>query len=254
MKKLVLRQTLILLQILERRPTSSQQLGLPDKSIQIAQSIDIFILLCLTIDMQKIRPVGQALQLREELDIITFSPQITGVSISRKQSKIEHTDRKHHIRVEGRDNIRDLAQWLSNLVDPTEGIEHPTTASFTDYTIDRHTAAACIAISPPEDMKSSSLGFYVHKPEILPSRPGKELNGDPIDKGHNLDLEAFAYPFGYPADQQPVLLAKLAYDEMLLSRDGGYMRHTEVPTAQAIQLGQWMINGLQTVQPKSIWG
>lgn len=206
--------------------------------------------------MQRIRETSQGLQLTEGLDIVTFSDHGTGVHISRKGSELQDQHLAQHIIIDGRDNIADFGLWMSMREDdPEEDLE---ISAFTEYTASPFVLAACVSVEPlvftdendPEGTKRE-LTRLVEVAEVL-SKVLFELLGDNVEPKHELDVQAFATPFGFPPHHKPLLLAKLTYDQLILSRE--LYSHQNIPTSRAVELGRWVTGARELVKKKSIFG
>jgi hypothetical protein len=209
--------------------------------------------------MQRIRRTDRGLQLTQGAEILTFAPDRdeTGIHAHLRASALDLDGGKsRQFLVEGRDNIRDLGEWFAALDSSTS-----RTSSFNDYTISAYETVSAVSVRRPEPLNQedrSELGREIHEATVLATI----LLGMLEDRGAQserpaapleVDVEAFAYPLGVPTGLTPIMLARQTADRMTLQFDHTHL-HEAMPMDAAQQFGQWALDGLDTIQKKSVWG
>jgi len=211
--------------------------------------------------MQRIRETSRGLQFTQEMDIVTLAPNLKGdLRIYLQGSALSGKSEGRRFLVEGRDNIRDLGEWLTRLTG--EDSAEPTPSSFNTYTVDQRKWVSAVSAIPPErgvglveflEGNHEKLGTDAIEDSVVFIDAVSELIGRPTRSLTRTETEAFAYPFGIPEGMSPVLLATQTYDGLELQFDELFINGS-VPLESAKRLGAWSLQGLSEIQKKSIWG
>lgn len=193
--------------------------------------------------MQRVRETQAGLQMTQpgaEASIVTFSFR-QPYGLKSYFGAVDHlNDEPTHnrlITVEGRDNIRDLGEWLGRLSthpDAEEVEEVPF--SFDEKETDTYTRTVLVAVARGE-----------HRVEGLSSDLADAVDRSPsslLGQMEELGLRA-------PDDMKPSWLLTQKYDKLALQTDGLFSR--ALPTEAGIQLGSMILSGLDTIPKKSIW-
>ena len=220
--------------------------------------------------MQRVRPTEHGLQVSTpELDVITFAPiEGEGVRIRLAESILHEKTRDKHILIQGRDNVREVGEWMQTLPAESDSdfrqLDH-------DFAIDssdpkKHLAAIALKRIPLDsDGEIDMDELALIDPELAETI--KTVSEIDVLAGNLTDALSFlfshrepekreGFDFAYEPNLQPgysnVLLATQKYDNLSLYVDG--LRHFEaIPFAAMHQLGEWVLDGYQTVENKSVW-
>jgi hypothetical protein len=188
--------------------------------------------------MQRIRTSEEQAQLTDGLDIVTFNNYGDYMRVDRKSSAIDPGD-PSVITVQG-DAIGDLGEWLARFEQPSETDERDHGANFR---ANNENMLRQAAITVPEGV--TEVDQYLDGIDTA-SRllgVGSETPRTALDERvfHAGLLESTG---------RSALFASHKAGELLLYPDARY----RIPAHTAKQLGEWVLEGKQTLIKKSIWG
>lgn len=169
--------------------------------------------------MQRIRETDTGLSVTDELDVVTLQDvREEGLTFRRKRSALDSDGQDPQLHIIGRDNIRDLGDWLCGLAQ-RGGQEQKS-----------------ILLCEKSDFTQAIL-VALDLEEIVTEEENRVLP------------RACASILVVPDRHRPTLQIMQGYDRLQLTQDWIF----PTPYTDAARAGSLILEGLSTIQKKSIW-